>query len=213
MVVSFDFIPRSAAPTSPPHIVAVSRSGDIELSVIRDSPRHKWSPRGELLASVGSTYKVYQTHSGFDDNVPQDPWEIQFRDETKSPLKNMSTLQQEAEPTAEPSNQNLIVQASAPRKYSPSSILRMPFRPGPGSSISTPRPLSVPLDSEETTVPKVEVTAPKPPLSKPPSHSRGRSTARSEKRSLERQLAQDISMITRRRVLQGYGLESVSANG
>lgn len=192
--------------------MAVSQSGDIELSVIRDSPRHRWSSRGDLAASVGSTFKVYQTHVGFDSQSSQEPWDNQ-RDDGKSPFKGFSALHQDMELTTAPSNQNLAVHTNVPRKYSPSSILRIPLekKAGPESAISTPRPLAVPLDSEESTLPKVEAASTfRPALSKQTNQSR--SAGRSEKRNLERHLAQDISTTIRRRVEQRYGLESVSTS-
>jgi hypothetical protein len=192
----------------------VSRSGDIELSVIRDSPRHRWSPRGELVASVGSTFKVYQTHVGLESQSSQEPLHNQ-QDEGKSPFKGLSNLHQDTELTTAPGNQNLAVHTNVPRKYSPSSILRMPLekKTGPESAISTPRPLAVTLDSEESTLPKMEAaSASRPALSKQTNQSRGRSAGRSEKRNLERYLAQDISTIIRRRVEERYGLLSVSTS-
>jgi hypothetical protein len=157
---------------------------------------------------------VYQTHVGLDTQSSQEPWDNQ-RDEGKSPFKGFSILHQDTELTTAPSNQNLAIHTNIPRKYSPSSILRMPLekKAGPESSISTPRPLAVPLDPEETILPKVEVASTsRQGLSKQTNQSRGRSAGRSDKRNLERYLAQDISTIIRRRVEQHYGLESVSTS-
>ncbi|KAG8827421.1 hypothetical protein FRC19_003219 [Serendipita sp. 401] len=215
-VASFDFIPRSAAPSSAPHIVAVSKSGDIDLTAIRDSPRHQWSSRGELIASVGKTYKVYHTHAGIVGESTQEPWDIQLQDDTPSSL-----LQDNDRPTDVHKRDGLLsVQYEPKRKISPASAIRVPFekKQGPASSISTPRPALTPLDSDDA-VNTPGATKQDGPFQlkslqglHPASRSGPRSGKHSERRFAERGLGQDISAIIRRRAVQGYGLESAKHN-
>ncbi|KIM30639.1 hypothetical protein M408DRAFT_15552 [Serendipita vermifera MAFF 305830] len=221
-IASFDFIPKSAAPNSPPHIVAVSRSGDIELSVIRDPPQHTWSPRGELAASVGRGYKVYRTHSGFGDDPYTEPWDINVNQGDQSPTTHNRDLPREEDPQAENKViDNLKTRDGTSRRFSPASAMRVPFekKPGPGSSISTPRPSPIPLHSDDATATVSNSDAIQPAKTngesksiKNQSRSRPRTTRVSEKQAAERALTQDISAIIRKRVTQGYGLGSAKFN-
>ncbi|KAG8834476.1 hypothetical protein FRC17_008532 [Serendipita sp. 399] len=219
-VASFDFIPRSAAPSSAPHIVAVSKSGDIDLTVIRDPPRHQWSSRGDLIASVGKTFKVYHTHAGIGGNSIQDPWDIQLQDDSPNGVSPPQPHDEDQPVEMEKRDGLLSVQPEATRKISPASAIRIPFekKPGPASTISTPRPALTPLDSDDAPNtggnPKRDSSSQSKPLpvSHPASRSRPRSGKRPERRLAERGLAQDVSAIIRRRVIQGYGLESAKHN-
>jgi hypothetical protein len=201
-------------------VVAVSRLGDIELSVIRDPPQHIWSARGELMASVGRGYKVYRTHAGIDRGDYTEPWDINIHSGDHSPIAYALPLPREEGLHAEHKIiDHLKTQSASSRKFSPASGMPtlLGGKQGPGSSISTPRPSPVALHSDDTTTAVVNVEAipakfhggDKPPRNQ--SRSRPRSARVSEKQVTERALSQDISAIIRRRVLQGYGLGSVRA--
>jgi hypothetical protein len=199
-------------------VVAVSRSGDIEVSVIRDPPQHTWSSRGELMASVGRGYKVYRTHAGIDREAYTEPWDIGIHPEDRSPITHALPLPREEDLHAEHKTiDHLKTQSASSRKFSPASAMRTPFggKQGPGSSISTPRPSPVALHSDDTTTTVANVEGVSNKLqggNKTPknlSRSRPRAARVSEKQVAERALSQDISAIIRRRVLQGYGLGSV----
>jgi len=116
------------------------------------------------------------------------------------------------------------------RKYSPASTMRIPLeKKGLPSPSMTPKPGLLSLTTEEQTnsdTGNAPVKAPQPPttstilktatMTETPkgvslSVSRQRSShrGRSERRTAEAFLSQDISVVMRRRVLQGYGLESV----
>ena len=117
------------------------------------------------------------------------------------------------------------------RKYSPVSTMRIPLeKKGFLSPSMTPKPGLLSLTTEEQTnsdTGNVPAKAPQPPpttstilktatMTETPrgvslSVSRQRSShrGRSERRTAEAFLSQDISVVMRRRVLQGYGLESV----
>lgn len=211
-VASFDFIPPSAAPTSAPHIVAVSRSGDIDLTVIRDSPRHRWSSRGDLIASVGRTYKIYQTHVAIGESNSREPWGVHFESEDRNSPLGLSSRLPEDETKVERNE-------SSARRQSPAPTLRASLekRSGPGSSISTPRPALNTLDSDFTAIAssrsEAATTERQHDLTVPrQSRSRPRSVRRSDRQTTEKELAQDISAVMRRRVLEGYGLESAKHN-
>jgi hypothetical protein len=217
VVASFDFVPRSAAPTSAPHVVAVSKSGDIELSVVRDSPRHQWSSRGELAASSGRRFKFYRTHAGIEGDPTREPWDIPI-DDDRSPADRPTTIGLDDGTRPDRDAEHHTLQIHQGSKYSPSIALPSSTstdrKAAGGSAVSTPRPSLTPLDDEASgTGSKVRATTPtKTPVRTPKalSLSRARSSRRSERYSAERGLAQDISAIIRRRVLHGYGLESVS---
>lgn len=227
-VASFAFIPGSVAPSSAPHVVAVSKSGDIELAVIRDAPRHTWSSRGDLVASIGRRFKVYNTHGGIDGDPPREPWDIV----SHSPERVHQELKEEKE-QAEESVQGQIpkkddhltvVGLDRPRKISPASMMRIPAERKSNSPFSTPRAVAVPLDSEEADTKSSDPSKPSLDLSKSRvegavtpkdtnSRSRPRSIlgrSRSEKKTAERNLPLDISAVMRSRVLQGYSLENAS---
>jgi hypothetical protein len=116
------------------------------------------------------------------------------------------------------------------RKYSPASTMRIPLeRKGLLSPSMTPKPGSLSLTTEEQTNTdsgNTPVKAPQPPttstilktatmtdtprdVSLSTSRQRSSHRGRSERRTAEAFLSQDISVVMRRRVLQGYGLESV----
>lgn len=217
MVTSFDFIPRSAAPTSAPHVVAVSKSGDIELSVVRDSPRHQWSSRGELAASAGRRFKLYKTHASIEGDPSREPWDIPINEDT-SPSTRPAVIARDEEAQTQKEEDHLTTQTQSAARYSPSPALRSSTdkKGGAGSAISTPRPSLTPLESDEPTGAANKaraVTPTKTPVLKTPkglSLSRARSFRKSERHTAEKGLAYDISAVIRRRVLHGYGLESVS---
>lgn len=165
------------------------------------------------MASVGNTYKTYRTHGAVDAEPQRESWDNSLDDEVVLPLKREPAFSADVEPLVDATG-HLTVQENAPRKYSPSSILRMPFdkKPRPDSIISTPRPLAVPLDSEDSVVaPKAHLTESARPIAIPlrTSHPRGHSARRSERNMTEHGLLRDISVVIRRRVLRDYGLESV----
>jgi hypothetical protein len=105
---------------------------------------------------------------------------------------------------------------SSARRQSPAPTLRASLekRSGPGSSISTPRPVLNTLDSDLTAIASsrsdAATTERHEPMVPRQSRSKARSTRRLDRQTTERELAQDISAVMRRRVLAGYGLESVS---
>jgi len=256
---SFAFVPRSAAPTSAPHVIAVSDAGAIQLAVIRDAPKHQWSSRGDLTASVGRGFKLYHTHGAID-GVSREPWDLhhdnnsppsspQLDQDREELMTNGTSLKRDSNPVGWLSFQKqsawkgegLSVQQShlplpstlftPGRKYSPASTMRIPLeRKGLPSPSMTPKPGLLSLSTEEQTnndSGNTPVKAPQPPpttsailktatMTETPrdvslSVSRQRSShrGRSERRTAEAFLSQDISVVMRRRVLQGYGLESV----
>lgn len=254
---SFAFVPRNAAPTSAPHVITVSDAGDIQLAVIRDAPKHTWSSRGDLTASVGRGFKLYHTHGAIDD-APREPWDLHRGENSPPPSPQLgqdygelifsdSSLKRDPNPVGWLSFQKQSVwkgegpitqQSHLPlpstffapgRKYSPASTMRIPLeRKGLPSPSMTPKPGLLSLTTEEqanSDTGNAQVKGPQPPSTASAilktaesskdaslSISRQRSShrGRSERRTAEAFLSQDISVVMRRRVLQGYGLESVS---
>lgn len=254
---SFAFVPRSAAPTSAPHVITVSDAGDIQLAVVRDAPKHQWSSRGDLTASVGRGFKLYHTHGAIDD-APREPWDL-HRDNNSPPSSPQldqdheefiaygTSLKRDPNPVGwlsfqKQKGEGSISQQShlpppltffAPgRKYSPASTMRIPLeRKGLPSPSMTPKPGLLSLTTEEQTnndTGNAPGRVPQPPstastilktttmteaskdVSLSVSRQRSSHRGRSERRTAEAFLSQDISVVMRRRVLQGYGLESVS---
>jgi len=225
---------------------------------MRDAPKHQWSSRGDLTASVGRGFKLYHTHGAIDD-APREPWDLRCDNNSPPPspqlgqdheelISNDASLRRDPNPVGWLSFQKqsvwkgegLISQQShlpppstsfAPgRKYSPASMMRIPLeRKGLPSPSMTPKPGLLSLTTEEQTnndagnaptkAPQLTTstilkTAAMTETSKDASLSilRQRSShrGRSERRTAEAFLSQDISVVMRRRVMQGYGLESVS---
>jgi len=257
---SFTFVPRSAAPTSAPHVITVSDAGDIQLAVIRDAPKHKWSSRGDLTASVGRGFKLYHTHGAIDD-TPREPWDLHRDNNSPPPSPQASQdceelIANDTPPKRDPNpvgwlsfqkqsvwkGDGSITQQShlpppltffaAGRKYSPASAMRIPLeRKGLSSPSMTPKPALLSLTTEgqaNSDTGNAQVKAPEPPptastilktatltetskdVSLSVSRQRSSHRGRSERRTAEAFLSQDISVVMRRRVLQGYGLESAS---
>ena len=225
---------------------------------MRDAPKHQWSSRGDMTASVGRGFKLYHTHDAID-GAPSEPWDLhcdntppsspQLGQDREELMANETSLKRDPNPVGWLSFQkqsawkgqgSSIQQPYLPlpstffapgRKYSPASTTRTPLeRKGFLSPSMTPKPGLLSLSTEEQTnsdTGNVPVKAQQPPLTTSTilktatmtetprdvslSVSRQRSShrGRSERRTAEAFLSQDISVVMRRRVLQGYGLESV----
>lgn len=218
-IASFDFIPRSATPHSAPYVVTVNKVGSARLFALRDSPRHQWSPRGDLAASVGQTYKIIHTHVGFSGDPAMEPWYTPYPadyDETNKPGP-VESAEVEQSTEGQKRDDLLSVQQLEPaRRISPSSVVRASYerKPGPGSSISTPRPNLTPLESDDAiNLKRQEVVGSNTKTPNKPNLSKTRPSRKPDLSIAEKGLAQDISTLIRRRVLQGYGLDSAKYNG
>lgn len=255
--MSFAFLPGPATLTTAPHIVTVSNVGEIQLAVVRDAPRHTWSCRGDLLASVGRNCKLYQANLDSEQENLKEPWDaVSESPPSPSPidvphqdalLRNNDAhkfgwLSQQKPPLpteslhAPASHHTSLLSSvhhlsgpptTAGRKYSPASMMRIPLDKKIQSPQVTPKPGALNLEAESSTTKHIasssHAAASATPYTKSSpvkdtldnigtlSHSRHRATGhRSERRTAESFLVTDMSTVMRQRVMEGYGLESVS---
>lgn len=183
------------------------------MQTMHDPPQPQWSSRGELSIGLGRKYQVYQP---FKDEEPiVDPWNVvpqEQRSRRTSPLTSLRDRREvsrgpvasEKVPTGDSRN---ILNLSISNTHSSVSMRRIGLNKSPAPE-ATPRPGQLRLRPDADSADNRGRVDGKFEL-KPSRRSLSRGKLSTDERSSRRVITDDISMIIRRRVLQGYGLENV----
>ncbi|KAF8530402.1 hypothetical protein BU17DRAFT_36281 [Hysterangium stoloniferum] len=213
---SFVCIPNTHSRGNEYSVAVVTKEGDLNMQTMHDPPQPQWSSRGELSIGAGRTYQVYQP---FNDEEPiSDPWNVVPREQRSRKASPFSSIRGRREaskaqilsekfPAGESSN---VLNLDITNTYSSASMKRFGLDISPAPD-ATPRPGQLelrrdvnPADSRGKPDGNVE--------SKPSRRSLSRGKLSLSARATRRVITDDISMVIRRRALQGYGLENVVHN-
>ena len=210
LVSSFAFIPGDPSHANEYSIAVVTKDGDLDMQTMHDPPQPQWSSRGELSITRGRSYMVYQP---FRDEEPiAEPWTVVPQEQpllrTGVPSPHHPGRGSNDLPTLGDTPEDPLSSVTRHiRTYSPASMGRFPLDRSPAPD-ATPRPGKFTLRPETDTAEKRGRTYYKPEL-KTFSRSLSRGKLSSNERATRRIIMDDISMVIRRRVLQGYGLDNV----
>ncbi|EJD52310.1 hypothetical protein AURDEDRAFT_158037 [Auricularia subglabra TFB-10046 SS5] len=221
-LASFAFVPGSSAK----QLVGLSREGDIEFSSTADAHVVAWSARGELGVELGRRFRVYQPVL----DEQQRPWDtpapppepvLRLNGSAVKPPTTFGRGDDDGFP-ALAAPPRLTIPRPHTQMYSPASIGRIPLERAPGDA--TPRAgATIALPAEDTPTARFAAhtswsraprKASKSPGARASSAVRGSSKSRvpAGQKSSVRVVRDDISVVMRRRVLRGYGLDSFALN-
>ena len=181
------------------------------MQTMYDPPEPRWSCRGELSIASGLSYQVYQPFRS-DEPVPE-AWSIVPKDPRSQMTSPYGSLRGRKEALEEPvtfrdGSGGMQLNVHLSRTYSPASMRRFTLDKSPAPD-ATPRPSRFALRPENELSEKRGRSLQKGEQKKSFSRSQSRSKLSSDERSSRRVITDDISMVIRRRVLKGYGLENV----
>ena len=220
--------------------MVVNKEGDLELYAVHDTPKPTpWSSRGNLGVALSCSYRIFPGVR--DLSPPPEPWDIQFHSSTSSPkaqsvdrypAKEESrgrTPHSDVSPPplfgrgdedgfpALPVKPSTSLPTSRPgrsRTYSPAALRHLQFE---HSALARQQPRRHPVTSEAAG-PSAPPSTMADTLSlnggSPPQYHHGHAYHGGKMttgKALQHLVEEDISMIMRRRVIQGYGLTSVCA--
>lgn len=191
-------------------IAVLTKDGELDMQTIRDAPVPHWSARGELSVNFGRGYRVYQPRDEEDtEDLAGSLSGLSFRGKDKKTGRQ---------------KQGDIHAASRP-----ASLKRFPLSNSTPDLLQTPRPGALMLVVEKdadphenrgrTTIAADAYTAHIPThgqsfgfasASAPRSRrSISKGKLSTGERSSRRTIMDDVSMVMKRRVAKGYGLDSV----
>ena len=226
-LASFAFVPSADPCPLTSDVMVVNREGDLELYAVHDTPVHNpWSARGELAMGIGRSYALMPAFH--EPDPPPEPWEVDVEPpvQTTTPHSVDKQLLHEDTPArgrgqltpptfgrgdedgfpALPAKPTANLAATRPtpiRAYSPAALRHMHFEHGAmARRLGSPSParhdsaLKSALGKSRSVAKRAR--APSPLWGQP------------AEATMQHVIEGDISMIMRRRVIQGYGLVSVS---
>jgi hypothetical protein len=192
-----------------PNILMASRKGDIAIAAARDPVVHAWGSNGDLTASKGPACKTFDTSTR--DTKKVEPWEISIQGpSTLAHAKDESRTGRSTSPLrqsllAAPGTLSLTrTRQTKSRTYSPSSMRQLPASrngalgrsPSRRQTITNGKPR--PLIRANGKVSK--------------QHSSVSDDSMDDEDMTWRNIHGDVSLVMKRRVLLGYGLESVRSS-
>jgi SEA/GATOR complex protein SEA4/MIOS len=207
---SFVYMPGNPSRVNEYSVVVVTKDGDLDMQTMCDPPQPRWSSRGELSIASGQSYQVYQP---FRDEEPvAEPWTLVPhvpRSQMTSPYGSVRVRKEGSKEPVNPRDMpgGVLLNIHPSRTYSPSSMKHFTLDKFPAPD-ATPRPGQFLLRPENEPSEKRGRTFQKEEQ-KTFSRSLSRGKLSSNERSSRRVITDDISMVIRRRVLKGYGLENV----
>ncbi|THH17490.1 hypothetical protein EW146_g3338 [Bondarzewia mesenterica] len=203
-LASFALMPSTRPHPLASSLMVVTKDGDLECTSVHDIPLHApWSSRGELAIAAGTSYRVFSgVHAG---DPPPEPWALAIASGDRH--RRAPTFGRGDEdgfpalgtPSSRRSPRSSSAHAQA-EKLKPSQATDRMLNPS-FHSLSTSSHVNVDLPAEH----------PLPPLagSKRKDASKARSSSKGRRWAVDRvkvTVEEDVSMLMRRRVVNGYGL-------
>ncbi|KAF8493614.1 hypothetical protein JB92DRAFT_2998338 [Gautieria morchelliformis] len=209
---SFVYMPGNPSRVNEYSVAVVTKDGDLDMQTMCDPPQPRWSSRGELSIASGQSYQVYQP---FRDEPVAEPWTLVPHAPRSQMTSPYGSVRVRKEGSKEPVNSRdvsggMLLNVHSPRTYSPASMKYFTLDKSPAPD-ATPRPGQFLLRPENEPSEKRGRPSQKEEQ-KTFSRSLSRGKLSSDERSSRRVITDDISMVIRRRVLKGYGLENVVHN-
>lgn len=180
------------------------------MQTMRDAPQPHWSSRGEICIGSGKSSLFYQPY--LDESPAPDPWEVvptEPHAQTASPFGSVrgrrDVLNEAAIIDVHASSNLLGISYSGVN--TPGLRKRFPSDRSPGPD-ATPRPGQLLLKAEQESHERQGGNQEQVELKSIVRFS-SKGKLSSDGRTGQRTISDDISMVIRRRVVKGYGLENV----
>lgn len=211
---SFALVPSADPHPLTSNVMVVNREGDLELYAIHDTPTHSpWSPRGELALGIRCSYRII--HGSHAKEPPPEPWDIDIQPSMPNSAAH-SVERNAGRESAGRSHTNSPPMFGRGDEDGFPALTLPPARTPTANLAATRPPGSVSLKSlqfEHTAIVKLDGNDSSHSSGSRIKHGHGRHahTRRTGTiDTMQHNVESDISMIMRRRVIQGYSITSVS---